>query len=116
MHEGHRITQFHHVIHEHLDEICSGDFEFNLREDRYVGGVQRGILQGEFDFALAKHRSLVRRNQAHTFDELAKACGPTIKNAKSARDYRQLRHADEINDANEEEITVGLLADFFAQQ
>ncbi len=52
----------------------------------------------------------------HAFRELADARRPAIDHAKTSGHDGQLRHADESDDADEEEVAVGFLADFFAQQ
>ena len=47
-------------------------------------------------------------------DKLAHARRPAIEKAELERDDGQLRHAEEIDDADEDEIAVGFLADFLA--
>ena len=53
---------------------------------------------------------------ADGFRELADARRPAVEDAEAPGDDGQLRHADEVDDADEEKIAVGFLADFFAQQ
>ena len=44
--ENHRhgITEFHHVVHQHLDIIGSGDFELDLAKNHYTGRGQRRVV------------------------------------------------------------------------
>jgi hypothetical protein len=114
--DWHRISKFHDIIHEHLDIIGPGDFEFHLREDRYVGGVKSGILENEFDFALAQDARLVRADEADAFGELANTGGPAVKKAELKRDDRDLRDANEVDHANEKKIAGDFLANFFAEK
>src|SRR5437016_3872750 len=111
---GHRIAQLHDIIHEDFHVIGASRFELDLPKHGDVGGVEGGILQCEFDLALAQHGCLIRGNQAHAFSELADTCSPAIEQAELERDDGKLRHANEIDHANEEKVASDLLADFLA--
>ena len=114
MHHRDGITKFHHVVHKHLDEIGPGGFEFDLAEDHHAAGVQGGVAQLKFHFAFAEHRGLVGRNQPDAFREPADARRPAVEDAEPGSDDGQLRHADEADDADEEQISVGFLPHFLA--
>ena len=118
LHDGDRdgIAQFHDVIHEHFDVISAGLLKFHLSKNSDVGGVKGGVFEREFYFTLAQHGGLVRRNEAHTFGKVADASGPAVEAAKLHSGDWQLRDADEVNDANKEEISIHFLANFFAKQ
>ena len=75
-----------------------------------------GVAQFKFHLALAQHGRLVGRDEPDAFGELADARRPAVEDAKPPGHDGQLRHAEEIDDADEEKISVGFLADFFAQQ
>src|SRR5205814_784289 len=100
---GHRISQLHHVIHEHLDVICSGNLEFHLAEERNIGGVQRSVLQRKFDLSLSQYRRLIGSNKPHGFGKAANTRSPAIEEAELESDDRQLGHAQEIDDTNQNE-------------
>ena len=75
-----------------------------------------GVLQGEFHFAFAQHGRLIRRDQAHVLDELADPGGPAVEDTELERDDRQLRDAEEVDDADQKKISGDLLPDLLAQQ
>src|ERR1035437_5345608 len=115
-HDRHGITQFHHVVHQNFDIISPGGFKFHLPKEHYVAGAHGGIAQLKFHFATAQDRGLVGRDEADVFIELAKAVRPAVVDADAAGDDGQLRHADEVDDTDEEEVAVGFLTDFFAHE
>ena len=116
MNDRHGIAQLHHVVHHHLDKIGPGGFEFDVTENHDAGRAMRRIAQFEFRLRLADDRGLVGRDDADFFVELADARRPAVENAEPAGDNGQLRHADEVDNADEKKIAVGFLADFLAQQ
>ena len=113
----HGITHLHHVVHQHFDEIRPGGFEFHLAENHDVGGVQRRVASVQISFRAL--RSTVVWSGAMSRTVSVNWPMPAVQRLKTQQppgDDRQLRHADEIDDADEEKIAVGFLADFLAQQ
>ena len=115
-HDRHRVAEFHDIIHEDFDVIRAGDLKLDLAEKHHVRCAERGVAQLKFHFALVQHRRLVRRDEADGFVELADARRPTVEEADAAGDDGQLRHADEIHDPDEEQVAIGFLADFLADE
>ena len=100
----HWISQLHHVIHEHLDIIRSGDFEFHLAEKGDIGGVQRSVLQREFDFSFSQDGCLIGSDEPHCLGEAAKSRSPAVEEAEFQGNHRQLGHAQKVDNANQNEI------------
>ena len=112
--DGDGVAEFHDVVDQDFDVIGSGHFEFDLTEDGDVGGMQGGILKGEFDFAFAQLGDLVGSDEADGFGKLADAGGPAVKEAQFQGDDGKLGDADKVNDADQEKIPGHFLSDFFA--
>ena len=110
------ITEFHNVIDQDFDVISAGGFEFDLAENGDVSGVEGGVLQDEFDFAFAQLSNLIRSDEADCFSELTDTRGPAVEQAEFQSDDGELWDANEIDDADQEEVPSYFLADFFAQQ
>lgn len=116
MDDGNRVAQFHHVVHEHFDEIDAGGFEFDVAKNHHSGGGVRGVAQFEFRFRLANDRRLVGRDEADVFIESSKSGRPAVEDTQARSNNRQLRHANKIEDADEKEISIGFLPHFFTEQ
>jgi hypothetical protein len=114
--DRHGVAQLHDVVDKDFDVIGAGGFELDLGEDRNVGGVEGGILEHEFDFAFAQDRRLVWPNESHGLGELADAGGPAVEEVEFEGNDGKLGHADEIYDADEEEIAGDFLAYFLAEE
>jgi len=110
------VAKFHDVVHQDFDEVGARDFKFDLGKDGDVGGVKRGILKDKFDFAFAQDAGLVRTDEANAFGELADASGPAVEEAKLECDHGDLRHANEVDHTDENEIAGDFLANFFAEE
>jgi len=76
----------------------------------------RRVAQVKFHIGLAHERGLVGRDEARAFVELADAGGPAVEDTDARRHDGHLRHTDDIDDADQEEVAIGLLADFLAKQ
>src|SRR5438094_756857 len=114
--DGEGKANFHHVIHEHFDEVNSRGGELDLRENGHVGGVMRGVLQGKLHLTFAQNRGLVRRNQAHVFRELADPGRPAVEDAELEGSDRYLRNANQSDNTHEDEIAIGFGTHVFAHQ
>lgn len=114
--ERHRVAELHNIIHKDFDVIRARHLEFDLAEKSHIRGAESGVLETEFDFALAQNRSLIWSNEADSFSEIADACRPAVEQAKSKRDNRDLWDADEVHHADEEEVSGDFLADFLAKE
>jgi len=109
-------THFHDVVHVDFDEVGAGGFKFDVAKEHHVGGAHGGVAQFEFGFATADDSGLVGRDEADGFGELANACGPAVEDANARGGDGHLRHAQVMNDTDEEEVAVGFLANFFADE
>jgi hypothetical protein len=116
MDDDERVTQLHHVFHHHFDEIGSGSFKFHIAENHHADRGVRRVFQFKFHFALADDRGLVGRDEARAFVELADARRPAVEDADAAGDDGNLRHADDVDDADKEKISVRFLTDFLADE
>lgn len=114
--QAHWITQFHHIIYQHFDKVAARLAKLYVLEKRHSGGVHSGILHLKFDLALTQHGGLIRCYQTNALGKLANASRPAVKNAQLESSDRHLGNAQKIKDANEDEIAIGFLADFFANQ
>jgi hypothetical protein len=76
----------------------------------------RGILQLKFQFTLAQHGGLIRRNQAGRFPELADTGRPTVEQTQPGGHDWQLRDAERVDDADDKKVAIRLLADFLADK
>ena len=83
-----RVTQLHHVVHDHLHSVHARHLELDSGEHRDVGRMMRRILQGELGLALADDRLLVRPDQSDVLVELAHAGDPAGEYAQLAGDDR----------------------------
>ena len=65
---------------------------------------------------LAQHGRLVGRDDSHVFGELTDASRPAVDHQQAPSNDRQLRHADEVDDANDDKVSIDYLFDVLAQQ
>ena len=94
----------------------AGGFKFDIAKDHDVGGVRRRFTQFKFHFSLAQDGCLIRGHETDGFIKTPDAGGPTVKNTEASSDDGQLWHAEQIDDADNDEISIGLLSHVFAQQ
>lgn len=113
--EGDGIAEFHDVVDKDFDVISAGNFEFNLAEEGDVGCIERGVFEAKFHLAFSQNSSLVRGNQPHGFGKVAHAGGPAVEETQAEGDNWDLGNANEVHDADEEEISGYFLANFFAE-
>jgi hypothetical protein len=116
MDDRNRVPKFHDVIHEDFNKKCADGFEFDVAEEHDIGRVRGGIVKLELHFRFAQNGRLVGRDEPNGFVKSADARGPAVKNAEPSGDDRKLRHAQGVDHAYNEKISVGFLADFFAQK
>ena len=93
----HRITELHHVIYQDLDIVSASDLEFDLAEERDIGGVQGNVLKSEFDFAFAQNGCLIGSYKADGLGEIADTRCPSVEKAELESDHGHLRHAQKID-------------------
>jgi hypothetical protein len=110
------VAEFHDVVHEDFHKVSARDFKFDLGKDSDVSGVERGVLEDKSDFAFAQDAGLVRADETDAFSELADAGRPAVEEAELERDDWNLRDANEVNDADENEVAGDFLADFFTEE
>ena len=113
--DGHRVAQFHHIIHQHFDIVGAGGFELDLTETNDIGGMKAGVLQRELALDFAQHSRLVRGDEPNCFRELAHTSRPAIEQGQFERHHGQLGDADQVDHADEDEVTGDFLANLFAQ-
>ena len=110
------VAEFHDVIDGYFDVIGPGGLEFDLAENRNVGGMEGDVLESELDFAFPQDSDLVGSDEADGFGELAKPGGPAIEQAEFERNHGQLGHTKKVDDTDQYEITGDFLAYFLAEQ
>ena len=111
-----RVAQLHYVIYQDFD-VVRASFIKNYLPPKYdAGGVRCGVGQLKFDFALSQHRRLIGRDEANALHKVPKSGCPTVEHADFLSGDRQLRHADEIEHADEQKVAIDFLADFLAQE
>lgn len=111
-----RKTQLHDIVDQNFDVIGSGRLKWNLAKNGNIRGIERGVFQRKSHFALSKDGGLVWRNQPNVLNELADSGGPAREKTKFSGGDRKLRDANEIDDADDDEIAIGFLANVFADQ
>ena len=99
-----------------FDVINTSRLKLRLREKGAVGDVMVWAGQGEIGFALAQNGLAIRSDQTDQFGKIADASGPAVEHAELQGDSRKLRNVDVANDADEDEIAGGFLANVFCEQ
>src|SRR5688572_18898842 len=102
-----RVADFHDVVHEHLDVVRASRCELDIAKEGDGRGREVRVFHLEFHLALAQHRAQVGREEAKTFREDPDAGSPAVEEAQPGGGDRELRDADDVNDAQEEEVAVG---------
>lgn len=110
------ISKFQNLIHAYFHVIHSLLGEFDLAEHGDIRGAIGRFPKLELHFAFAQDGGLIGTEQPALFNKLADPGGPSIEQAQFKGRDGDAGDTDGIDDADNEKITVGFLANIFAKE
>ena len=113
---GERIADLEVAVEEYLDPVDAWGGKGGIEEELDAGGGLHGVVHLHGHVFALDDDGAVGGEDTRALRELALAAAPAVDEADAREARRKLAHGEAVEEADEDELAVHLLADVVAEE